>query len=1101
MIPLSDRPRPIFTLRTDELAGRGDELAKLERVLQDLQETSDKTLFFYIAGDGGLGKTRLLEWVRDDYQFPSNTVCTQILDLYNSILRTNVDLVEHIYDNIAPFLEQIPDKELTHGFEHYRELRQRFYTQQLSAAGGDIGSRVIDAFVAAWTPLAEHGFRAVVLLDTAELLRFEDDPVRRRFNALEPVASTKRLLLEMVDDDKKLPGVLFVVAGRKTESLQLYEEFRVRAGHGIDDQRRRVVELAGLTRQGVDEYFEKLGQALQAHGYIEQAEQLGAEEMDANLRTAFYNLTGGSPITLAIALQLFIDGDTDELPRLLNEQLEHSAAPIEDAQPRLQRALIQALAEYQTFGALSIAVRYMALARKGLTPDRLRTLLQMLQPNQPEIAFEELFGELSQQIFVKRLPDGSLVLHDKVADWTEEGLYREGGERLNRVYQALVAIYRQEITELGRQIDNLIPIADPLSSIEEGEPEFEILQSDRRLDLFAQQASRELQQRRREWRNRLIEQMSYALRGDPVQGYRLYYELAEEAFNVGRMDYEAQIRSDFLGWWMVEQPPNSGHFKYRLQAQEAGLGEELINADFAVRAVQRTYSSETSARLPSERWQNTANLVRRMLVATQTDQPEERFAIPEFATILLGVYADMARGQLAESEQEIDGVRRAFTQHIQQLDELLSKHKAARADANLEVFLVLSAQAFAYYELGFFERNHGNYGEAIKNYSRSLHPYRELRFEINQARSLNDKAYALAMVGDSNSAETAVKDALRLRKRLGFSYPIALSYNTLGIVHMLSERPVSALQYCGYALRIFRAINFDYGQMIACRALSEAARRDAERLAADDRIRYRKRLADAIRWSESAAALARSLLTSRDMQLVDVLIEYGSAYRELARFCWQNPDLCGEQPNDLAAQGEKLISEGVAIARNMPGARPQLVDALIDLARLRYYHFFSPQAEPSHALKAAEQTVQEALQEIPQPYRDLRHPDHQTLARSATIYWAHLSKAHGLLVTLARQWISLLDRNDAGAKARKPYEDNLLREAILTLYFSSLLESNVRQVRRSNQIVYAAFQTFPAEVLDAFYRQANKISRLLGIPRKKQSLMRTYLVDNFGLRE
>lgn len=1091
-MPPMIKQRPLFTLRTSELAGRAEELNKLRTVLSDLHLTADQTLFFYIAGDGGMGKTRLLEWVRDNYELPPQTLCTNILDFYNSILRTDLDLVEHIYDDVAPALDKFP-AELTADFEKYRTLRERFRRQELGAAGGDSRNEVINAFVAAWTPLAVAGYRLIVLLDTAELLRFEDDPVRKQFKALEPVASAKRWLLEMVDDDKKLPGVLFIVAGRKSEARALYGELCQCAGHGIDDASKRIVELAGLNRAGVDEYFEKLIEVLQSNQAAEQARQLH-EDINTDLRTAFYNLTAGSPITLAMALQLFIDGDTDELPGLLNEQLDQSSIPIQNAQQRLQQALIKALAEYQTFGPISIAVRYMALARKGLTSERLQALLKKLQPNQSEIIFDALFQELEQQIFVKRLPDGSLVLHDKVADWMEEGLYREDEDRLNVMYQALADIYRQEIAQLDRAIDFLIPIAYPSVSIEAGENGQADSQTNKQIDQFAEAQARKLQQYRRTRRNQVIEQMAYALRGNPVQGYKIYYELAEEAFNVGRMDYETQIRSDFLSWWLYEQPPESGYFKYRQQAQQAGLSEALINADFAVRAVQRTYNSEASAKKPAERALDATTLVERILTAVQNGD----FIIPRFAIILLNVYADMARGQLASSDEEIEDVRRAFAGHIEQLDELLKRKKKSNSSLGLETFLLLSAQAFAYYELGFFERNHGNYGEAIKNYTFSLRPYRELKFEINQARSLNDKAYALAVVGDSQGAETAVNDALKLRKRLGFSYLIGLSYNTLGIIQMLSDRPVSALQNSGYALRIFQSLNHEFGQMLACRAKCEACRRDAERLI-DDRIQYQRRLNEAVEWGGVATSFARNLLTNKDILLVDILIEYSSTYRDLARFYWQNHDLHIEQPEKISEASEKLLQEAIGIAKNISGARPQLVDALIDLAQLHYYAFFKEHANKVSVLDKAEQDIYTALFAVPQPYRDPQDPTHRELTKNLTVYWAHLSKVYALLVNIEQQRLSLLDELNTKEDERQLHEVNLLRHAILTLYFRSLLESNVRNVRRANQIVYEAFQTFSANTLERLYKQAGKISKDLGLPRNKQSIMKNYLTDNFGV--
>ena len=214
------RPKPLFTLRTDELAGRQDELHKLGKTLEELQSTADKTLLFYIAGDGGMGKTRFLQWVYKQYEKrePSSKIfCTSILDLANSILRTDIDLVERIFDDIELQLTALPES-LLDSFESYKAIRDRYQLQRSGAAATQASTEVINAFYEGWLPLAQSGYRLIILLDTAELLRFEDDPVRQQFEkygANMPTSSTKSWLEEVVKDsvetvDRTLPGVLFV---------------------------------------------------------------------------------------------------------------------------------------------------------------------------------------------------------------------------------------------------------------------------------------------------------------------------------------------------------------------------------------------------------------------------------------------------------------------------------------------------------------------------------------------------------------------------------------------------------------------------------------------------------------------------------------------------------------------------------------------------------------------------------------------------------------------------------------------------------------------------------------------------------------------------
>lgn len=1082
--------RPLFTLRTNEIVGRADDLAKLQQALAELTMTADQTLFFYIAGDGGMGKTRFLEWIAKEYALPPKTLRTPILDFYNSILRTDVDLVEHIYDAIEPELQRT---NLLEYFAEYRKLRERFRRQETDAAGGQTGESVISAFVKAWTPLAEQGYRLIILLDTAELLRFEDDPVRRKFDAPQPVASTKRWLLQMIDDDAKLPGVLFVVAGRKKESAALYAEFCERAAHGGTTPLQRVIDLEGFKRAGTDAYFLELIKLLQARNHTEEANIIAG--IDEEQRAALHQLTKGSPIALAIALQLLIDGVSNEIPDLINHQLNQLTTQTEDLEQQFQAALVAELANYQAFGAAGIVMRYMALARKGLTPQRLLQLLQKIGAKMAGIDLPVLFAELANQIFVKVLPDGALVLHDKVAEWVTR-LFED--QEALRVYAALSDIYDDEIAAQASIIDRLLPFADPFNEVEEvdeakGSVEVRFIP-----DPAAFQSATELRHVRRKRRNLIIEQMTYALRSDPISGYKIYYERAEEAFNVGRMDYDMQIRTEFLQWWMDEYPVASGAYPNRQQAQAMGLTRAIIEADFAVRAVQRTYSAEsidTITLSPSERSQATIALVNK--IQQSATDPQDDFVLPPFAITWLNLYTDLARGQLVTREEEIEVVRLSFKAHIAELNALLAALSRTPENHNLDVFLLTSALAFAYYELGFFESNHGNHGDAIESFNRSLPLYRRLGFEINQARSLNDKGYSLAVVGYAQRAETSVHDALKLRKQLGFSYPIGLSYNTLAIVHTMAERPASALRYANYALSIFRSLSHEYGEMIANRASSEAYRRDAERIGVANRKVQQIRLNEALQTSEKAKNQAEALLTTSDVLLVDIYIEHGSAWRDLARFYAQNPDLREPLASNPNYESQYWLQAGIALAAKIPGARPQLIDAMIDLAYLRYYEAAANTPAIADLLTLAETATNEAIQAIPMIYRQL--PLQGVSPKTLSVYWSLLTKAHGLRLTIIRQQPELQGHVTQIEGMVAEMATNLLKEAILTLYFSSLLEANVRNVRRANQIVYEAFQTFTIEALEWFAYQADAVAQSLQLPANQHEDMKFYLADNFGI--
>ena len=1083
---------PLFTLRTRALAGRSAEQQKLRAAVAQLQSADDETRLFYIAGDGGMGKTRLLEWLRDDLSAELTEqdhpiIFTRIIDFYSSHLLIALDLSGAIAQEIRQGLDgKYDDAEI---FRDFDDLQQRFRSQQNASVPSDIRRQMTEALDATWGKLAEQGCRLVVLLDTAELLRFYDDPVRARFEATLSTATTWHWLQRTVEQNE-LPGALFVVAGRRKEAPELYDQLCKLAG-----AEERVIQLDGFSPDGVGEYIQYLSDTLAQNGHVYEARLLNeAEGFDDALVDVFHRLTGGLPIALAVALQLYLDRTPPALMALIDDLLEGKDAP-PNMQEVVRATLVQALGDYAFGQDASVIVRYMALARRGLTPQRFRAIWD----GQYQFsALEEDFAQLQEQIFVKTRPDGSLVLHDEIADWLEVGFYSEDRKTARKIYEWLVAEYNREIEAVEDAIVGLNQrtnisdeeiIEDDIQPLPESAPSSRPSATPRQLE-----EERALFDARNRRRHLTADRMGYALRWNPAEGYKHYYELAEEIFSTGLREYEAHVRAVFLEWWDVQEA-DTGNYRYRNETA-AGVTPDLIDGDFALRAVQRAYTEQQPA---AQRLRNTLALAQRILDAGDFD-------IPRHARALLEVYANLCRGQL-EGEETLEGVRAAFDRYMAVLEQ--EKRTHGEWKANLQGWLIHAARAFGYYAYGFFERTRGHYGRAARYYTASLKPYRDLKFEVSQARSLNDKAYALALVGDSLNAEAAVKDALGLRQKLGYGYPIALSLNTYGIVLTMNEHPVSAGYYCRRALEIFRRVDSPYGQMLAHRALSEAHRRDAERLPLA-RGHYLRHLESALAESEQSHAIAQRLLQQPSSLLADILDEYGCVYRDLARFCWQNRDDCADKHNADASfqRAEELLRQSIQAVEGI-GASERRVDSAINLAYLYYWRIDSVQGDGINAdqrgqmlawLDEAETRLREAIGFAPEDYRNPAHPRHKR--GDPSNYWTHLSKAWSLAALIAQERRLLAERSsELTADKERTFEDELLRAVMRIFYYASRLPGNVRAVRRARQVAYDVLKPLASETLERFHEEGAQVfpAEERAAWKRAEELLRARLHENFGL--
>lgn len=184
------------------------------------------------------------------------------------------------------------------------------------------------------------------------------------------------------------------------------------------------------------------------------------------------------------------------------------------------------------------------------------------------------------------------------------------------------------------------------------------------------------------------------------------------------------------------------------------------------------------------------------------------------------------------------------------------------------------------------------------------------------------------------------------------------------------------------------------------------------------------------------------------------------------------------------------------MAQTIPGARTQLIDAMINWLTCAIMKP-SPVQQIGQTCSQLRKRRRSVRLQKSRPRIGIYHFQ-AGQAKTLSVYWSLLTKAHGLLVTIIRQQPAL---QAISAQLEGAVADNarkLLAEAILTLYFSSL-RGQCAQCPSTNQIIYEAFQTFTIEALEWFPHAADEAAESLQIPTDKQDAMKRYLDENFGI--
>ncbi len=706
----------------------------------------DTTRVIYLYGPGGAGKTRLLEEVsRKTTQSTISLRWAGIFDLYHTDLHNILRLQSAIIESLDT------DKRY---FAKYRDAKEQFSQKRSDGIFSLTPDASVHAEVATLNQLFVNEFnqftsryRAVIAFDTLENIGDEQDLIQQifGFESDKGSLSTKQWLLDL---SRTVENTVILLAGRPNPDLRLHLEQINQANEG----RVEVIEIGGLTRSDAAHLL---------NAYIRKAPRPIASLLTQNADRV-WQITKGLPVQLALMVELVV-----QTPQILETQ---SAPDVFETGRKIVRTF------FDGENPDKRSLFFLALARKGLTPD----LLHFLEPKWSKEKCAQRLAKTEQLALVKkRHGDNELFLHD--------------------------ALYE---------------LFDSYSSFSERE----IADWFQRLFEYYQERQREESGDRSRWEKSTINLLYYDLQRDSLKAfYRTFVRWSEIAIKGYEMELETQLRNEVL----ICLHNGSQH----KQVADSGFTEAIFNQDNVVRWIERlimrtqyeraaevaetflTFGPDEflmDSRLPLIGLSERNETILKTIIST---------APPIFWASLLTYYGESLTYLINRPERQINTVLLKAIELLEGLS--LDKDHPLWWFRNRLL-------GRAYDRLGYLARVKGRYESAVDYYHKALPFFRDTEIDDEYAFTLNNLAFVLALLGDPQQGRARAEESLGKRQKLGQRYPLALSYNTLGLIRALEDPGGhSGQQDCEYALSIFEELNTPRGTGLACNALGFILRKRA----------------------------------------------------------------------------------------------------------------------------------------------------------------------------------------------------------------------------------------------------------------------------------
>jgi tetratricopeptide (TPR) repeat protein/AAA+ ATPase superfamily predicted ATPase len=410
-----------------------------------------------LHGPGGIGKTRLLQKVREEYASMPWFTISEVLDLYEPELRVPVLWERRVARQIGD------DSSFTNFETEYRgllELESRGISAETLARARD---RVDEAFVQGFNRMAAKE-RIVLLLDT-----------------LEEVQRVGGLWPHLLDLMARLDNVAWIIAGRHCDEVRAEIEAR------IGSQNVHWLLLQGFDRETADEYFDE---------YFRRPSVLS---LDTEMREKIRLLTEGSPILIALAIT-WLENEMP-LPEIEIRSVDELQTMADEALNELKKEVKQALVKRLLAFANTVdkIVLNMAWVERRFNAEILNYLMGI-----PE---SDVLDKVASLPFVKIRPGEDYVLHDEMRDMVVEYVWPSvdpDGTLRRKIDLMMVDYYAQKVKDLKVRANELKRKREEVRQAEDVQAELQVFEKlsevDRQRDVLE------------------VERLFYTLRADLEQG-------------------------------------------------------------------------------------------------------------------------------------------------------------------------------------------------------------------------------------------------------------------------------------------------------------------------------------------------------------------------------------------------------------------------------------------------------------------------------------------------------------------------------------------------------------------------------------------------------
>lgn len=880
-----------------ELVNRESEQRAIQAALK-----SRRSHILYFVGEGGAGKTRLLQIAEQLAEHGGKAFMPVrwggLHDFYHTELHSVAAIQRAIVQGLDPTDVY---------FQGYRKSHERF--DQLLAEG--LVGPALEAerqtlnelFFEEYNSVSKK-YRPVIAFDTLESLAHESDWVERLCKLEEEPLATQDWIISQTG---KLENSVILMAGRPQPEFRRNLE---NANH-FPPGRVEIIELNGLTREDARQYITMLLNSAPSTLKLQMEEWLDQ----------LWHVTRGLPVRLALAVDLAANG------KIVFQDDARRAINIES----WGRYLISSLFSYDhPEGHLLLLL---ALARKGMTAD----LLHYLDPEQSMSNCRQRLEQIRTTSITKTRPGHEeLFLHDALYELFDA--YSPPASAIMPWYERLADYYRAKYTRSGRDAYPRVHTA--------------------------------------------VNLLYYELHRNPRHAFdSVYLPLREKALKGHELELDLQLRDEVLRFVRnpaVDSRDFEGH----------SLTHADVDRDGAIRWIKRY--------LIQSHYQDAIRIAEIILSLGPQPYSKLNSRTAKYEAILSGEQINHAREVFKKSDSLFWGnlltcygesliYIGAPVHQTRQIIDLSIKVLSGFHLDEKKPLLWLQSRILgrAYNSSGYLLRSHGHYGIALTAYQRSLTNFNKTDTLDEQADTLNNLAFILALLGASRRAMEHVNQALELRELLGQKYPLGLSHNTRGLIYALQGQYELGRKESQLALNMFEELETPRGIGLAYNALGYILRKQGEgwKLGQCSHLQAIQCFQQSEVYFEQAEEVFSKQI-EEPIRLWEAYNEQGSLYREWG--CVLEEQIDGEASDMLFSKAVEYQMKALETARQF-GMRFQEADTYDDLAKVSH-----DQGE----IEKARHWLKRALSIVPKEYTLPREKKRKGIPPKGEAYWLILGKIY-----------------------------------------------------------------------------------------------------------